>query len=333
MLDPEILDNFPKTGLSLVFGYGSRVVEQATNATDSMTDIIFAVDDPVSWHQENLLTNSHHYSAIKYFRDNSKKITNIQDNFGANIYYNPFVRVDGVLIKYGVIRTHYLIQDLNKWTQLYVAGRLHKPIELLFYNSENTELKTALRFNKESALRAALLQLPESFDTIDLYRTIARLSYSGDIRMRFGEHKNKIDNIVCHQIKKFDELYSSVIKMNTSLKDYVSWNEASRTISQDKSPAHTYRNLCLLPNNLKSEICSRYGPVARSYECEAAFQSLSRNIECEKVVASAVASIVFRSSLSQSLKGILTAGLAKSLRYGRKKITKSLNSRLSGLFR
>ena len=45
------------------------------------------------------------------------------------IYFNTLVKTsDSHLIKYGVISTEALINDLLDWRSLYVAGRLHKPV-------------------------------------------------------------------------------------------------------------------------------------------------------------------------------------------------------------
>lgn len=55
--------------------------------------------------------------------------------------------------------------------------------------------------------------------------------------------------------------------------------------------------------------------------------------ECGKYVANSISDIVKRSSLSQSLKGILTAGLTKSLRYSFNKIIKKIKSRWSVMCR
>lgn len=55
-----------------------------------------------------------------------------QRTFGGRIYFNPFVKMDGLLLKYGVIQKADLIEDLQCWSSLYVAGRLHKWVSILF---------------------------------------------------------------------------------------------------------------------------------------------------------------------------------------------------------
>ncbi|RYG50021.1 hypothetical protein EON66_12305 [archaeon] len=40
----------------------------------------------------------------------------------------PMPGVPGVMMKYGVISTHALVDDLLHWRSLYVSGRMHKPV-------------------------------------------------------------------------------------------------------------------------------------------------------------------------------------------------------------
>lgn len=330
MLDQIVGNNFPQNGLALTFGYGSEVVKQGGNRSGGdLVDIIFVVDDPLKWHQENLNRNNQHYSAIRFLSNSAKKVVKLQENYGGRIYYNPYVNIANLPIKYGVIKTEHLIEDLIMWSQLYVAGRLHKPVEFLVNTCDKNErLRTAMRFNKESAIRASLLQLPEVFDPQQLYRTITSLSYLGDLRMIFGEDKNKIDNIVSRQTERFDQLYLPIIKMNHNFKDYVQWNESKKTFTQNLSPKAILNNLRLLPNCVRKNVSETYGREARTIESEALLSSLSRNINCDKVLQQAIASIVRRSSLSQSLKGLLTAGVIKSVKYSQRKLMKSLVSRI-----
>lgn len=330
-LDQLILHNFPQTGLSLAFGYGSRVIRQGGSVSnnDDLVDLIFVVDDTNQWHSENLSRNNQHYSGLKYLWDNANTITRIQENHGAKMYFNPYVEIGNISIKYGVIKTNHLIDDLTNWEHLYAAGRLHKPVELLVKTFDNNDkLKAALRFNKENAIRAALLQLPENFDTIQLYKVITGLSYHGDLRMIFSEDKNKIDNIVLNQVDRFDQLYIPVMRMSHTFKDNVHWHEGKRSFTQNVSHSNIYANLMSLPLNLRRTICDIYSRDARSVECEVILSSLSRNIQCDKIVAGAIAAIIRKSSLTQSLKGLVTAGLLKSLRYSQRKLYKSFVSRV-----
>ena len=50
---------------------------------------------------------------------------------GAGVYFNPMVPWGGRLIKYGVVEASRAQRDLEHWTDLYVSGRLHKPVREL----------------------------------------------------------------------------------------------------------------------------------------------------------------------------------------------------------
>lgn len=322
-----ICENLPQDGISMAIGYGSKVIKQASNEIDQgdMIDLILVVDNPFKWHEENFSRNKSHYSFIKYLPNSVSKIVNLQERYGAKVYYNPFVELEDVRIKYGVIKTDHLLDDLNNWTHLYVSGRLHKPIRLLIDTPDpNKSLSSAIRFNRECALRAAMLQLPETFNTINLYKKIAALSYAGDLRMLFGEDKNKVDKIVQGQMESFDQLYLSMIRR----KDSVQWNESKQIFTQDLSPQTVLKNLESLPRNVRRTICLQQSEIARSIESQTILSSISKSLYCDKIVAQAISTIVRRSSFTQSLKGVVTAGLSKSIRYSGKKLIKSLKSRM-----
>ena len=55
-----------------------------------MLDLVFIVEDPKSWHAENLKRNRHHYSFLRHL--GSETITKIQQA-PACVYYNPFVQI------------------------------------------------------------------------------------------------------------------------------------------------------------------------------------------------------------------------------------------------
>ena len=80
-------------------------------------------------------------------------------------------------------------------------------VQVLVLQPNDTVAKAATD-NCESALRTALLMLPEGFSTVELYEAIVGLSYLGDPRMTIGENKNKIRNIVSAGRLHFDELYA-----------------------------------------------------------------------------------------------------------------------------
>jgi translocator assembly and maintenance protein 41 len=149
--------------------------------------------------------NKDHYSSLKYF--GAGAISKFQE-IGPGVYFNPYVEVDGKLIKYGVVSVDTLVKDLAKWNSFYLAGRLQKPVKIL---RDDTMIKYWNQQNLRSAASLAFLNLPQDkpFDEFQFYRNITELSYKGDIRYTLGaENPKKIDNIVEKNFEYFQQYYS-----------------------------------------------------------------------------------------------------------------------------
>ncbi|NWJ09889.1 TAM41 protein, partial [Crypturellus undulatus] len=312
----RVLAHFPQE-LSLAFAYGSGVFQQAgtsaVHSENNMLDFVFAVDDSVTWHMMNLLKNRSHYSFLKVL--GPKQISNIQ-SYGAGIYYNTLVPCNGRMIKYGVISTDALIDDLFHWKTLYVAGRLQKPVKILT-QSENCKLQAALVSNLKSAVTAAFLMLPESFSEEDLYMQIAGLSYSGDFRMIIGEDKSKVQNIVKPSVPHFQKLYSNILQNCPQVvyKHRLGRLEASSFLQYiskqqniDKSPEGQFSQLMALPRTLQQKITSLVDPPGKNRDVEEILMQVAHDPDCGFVVHQGVSGIVRSSSLAQSAKTVLTAG-------------------------
>ncbi|KAF2773258.1 mitochondrial matrix Mmp37 [Teratosphaeria nubilosa] len=228
----QILWQF-RAPIRYAFAYGSGVFGQkSSNATDDISphpnppkavedwqkggakiiDFIFGVSHTQHWHSLNLTQHPDHYSGLKHLPYSSAAISHIQDDFGAGVYFNPFITVNGVMIKYGVVNLDTLARDLSEWDTLYLAGRLQKPVKIL---RDDPRIRLANQVNLISALRTALLMLPEKFSEKQLYERIAGLSYMGDPRMNSylsAENPNKISNIVGAQLPGFRQLYVPLIQ-------------------------------------------------------------------------------------------------------------------------
>lgn len=313
----KILSHFPEE-LSLAFAYGSGVFRQAGPNSDqknAMLDFVFTVDDPVVWHAENMKKNWSHYSFLKAL--GPRIISSIQNNYGAGVYYNPLITCDGRLIKYGVISTSVLIQDLLNWDNLYIAGRLQKPVKIVAM-SENSALRAALDRNLRSALTAAFLVLPESFSEEELFIEIAGLSYSGDFRMVVGEEKAKVLNIVKPNLAHFRELYGSILQESPQ----VVYKSQQGRLEIDKSPEGQFTQLLTLPKTLQQQINRIMDPPGRNRDVEETLLQVAHDPDCGHVVRLGISAIVRPSSIRQSIKGIFTAGVKKSVVYSSLKLHK-----------
>lgn len=325
----RILALFPRD-ISLCFAYGSSVYPQKLNGVNISTkknviDLVFVVPNAFLWHEENIKLNPKHYSSLRFFGHRS--ITRIQEKYGAGVYYNTLIPFEDIVFKYGVVSQSTLITDLLDWNYLYLAGRLHKPVITIQSSDSNSKLKNALQLNLQSAMHTALLLLPESFTEDDMYRTITGLSYYGDFRMIFGEDKNKINNIVEGQKESFRELYAPVIK---SLQDYVELSNYDGKImgAQDPSPHAKLYHLNQLPRAPQRIVVRQWNRSSpRKDDAEDILVAVAHDIDTDVAVRTALKDIVWNSSVGQSIKGIFTAGIVKSVRYSMAKVRKMLASK------
>lgn len=229
--------------------------------------------------------------------------------------------------------------------------------------------------NLASALRAALLLLPESFTEIQLFEEIAGLSYRGDFRMKVGENPHKVRNIVAAQLPAFRSLYGGLLKsfwksVHTIGEVHEEGMDGGvRLMRQDLSLARRASTASRLPSGLREKVLGHY---ERKWNLEAAvlkardekahkeegtkLVDLDSQRMWEKIVGdeefksvmnqsasfslhlhsfllrvltflpslfpfpspsslAGLALIVGRPTFNQSLKGILSAGPVKSLRY------------------
>lgn len=195
------------TGVSL-HPHPPEAITKVQGGNQKMIDFIFGVSYSQHWHSLNLQEHRDHYSGLGYL--GSYAVSKIQDSFGAGVYFNPYITVNGVLIKYGVVNIDTLCRDLSEWDTMYIAGRLQKPVKIL---RDNPSVRLANQVNLISAVRAALLLLPENFTEQELYTTIAGLSYKGDPRMSVGgDDPKKVSNIVKYQLENFRRLYAPLIE-------------------------------------------------------------------------------------------------------------------------
>ncbi|KAF9046577.1 mitochondrial matrix Mmp37-domain-containing protein [Panaeolus papilionaceus] len=308
------------------FAYGSGVFEQdgytegsaqvaVKKADRPMVDFIFAVTHPAHFHSINMHQNPSHYPlhARTFGSDYVSKVQAL----GPGVWFNAYVPMGDVTIKYGVTTVDNLCADLLSWRTLYLAGRMHKPLRII---KDDARVRLTQQVNLTSAVRAALLTLPERFTETELYERIAGISYSGDPRMVLpAENRGKVGNIVRKQGRQFGELYGRLIGGLPGVE----------IIEQDLSARARAMHLKKLPEHLlqgvKANYARRWGHevIAELEKDEGAYWvKLAGDESLTRVLQEEMAGIVRGPATVQSLKGIVSAGLGKSIKYSSAKIGK-----------
>ncbi|KAJ3126421.1 Mitochondrial translocator assembly and maintenance protein 41 [Nowakowskiella sp. JEL0407] len=306
--------------IRFAFAYGSGVYKQVNSSGKTpLVDYIFAVKHPQHWHSLNLRQNGHHYSGIKHF--GSKFLQSIQES-SAGVYFNPYVTINNIPLKYGVISVDSLTTDLKSWTSLYTAGRMHKPIMIL---RNDARIASAYRANLVSAVKVALLLLPSRFTSRELYHTICSLSYRGDFRMVVGENPHKVYNIVYSQFEEFERIYSRggvldgieglerISGPGGGTEDGCEWSqdEVGRKRLIEGLPKALYERVVL----------GRGGQDESEYVLK-----ISQSPDLPKIINDALVQTVRWTSITQSLKGLVTAGPLRSLFYVSEKLKKQITA-------
>lgn len=306
-----------------------------------MIDFIFGVSYSQHWHDINLHQHRDHYSALGSL--GSYAVSRIQDRCGAGVYFNPYVTVNGTLIKYGVVNIDTLCQDLSNWDTMYLAGRLQKPVKIL---RDHPRVRLANQINLLSAVRVALLTLPQDFTEKQLYSSIAGMSYIGDPRMSFsGENMNKVESIVSSQMDYFRRLYAPLIDTmpnvsfndpQTSLRSWVNDPSINVSLAQDMDPVKRGNMVRRLPKSFLEKLYFQYQArfkmpraeflhMMKSEQNHTARTGRMDGREFEQRIASdehlptEIAASIKRTvswpSTTQSVKSFFTAGLGRSYRY------------------
>lgn len=326
-------------------------VQKAQNGSPKMIDFIFGVTHTQHWHSLNMMQHREHYSSLASL--GSGAVSSVQDKWGAGVYFNTYVTVEGILIKYGVVNMETLKRDLREWDTLYLSGRLHKPVKIL---RDNPAVRMANQINLLSALRTALLLLPEKFTERELYATIAGISYLGDPRMAFPtENPKKVANIVDHNLQNFRALYAPLVESLPNVefdhpsekKDNWIWDDKSILgLRQDMDVIKRGNMVRRLPKSFRAKLYFEYQKKFQMPRLEFNKMmeesknddttSFKRQVggrfeqkiaeddpeELRKIVRRVIKNTINWPSTSQTLKGPFTAGIGKTVRYVKEKMAK-----------
>ncbi|KAJ3983626.1 mitochondrial matrix Mmp37-domain-containing protein [Lentinula detonsa] len=315
------------------FAYGSGVFEQdgyGANATTSATtgktnvnkpidpdapmlDFMFAVTHPAHFHSINMHQHPSHYTL--HSRVFGSDYVSAVQAITPGVWFNTLVPMNGVNIKYGVTTVDNLCSDLLNWNTLYLAGRMHKPLRII---KDDARVRLTQQVNLTSAVRAALLTLPEHFSETELFERIAGISYTGDPRMILpAENRGKVGNIVKKQGSQFKELYHRLVVGLPG----VHWPANMQYIQQDISPQARSLHLRKLPVNLIFHLKQRYGLQTKEEENQY-WVRLAGDGELPEMLNREIRTIVRRPATIQTMKGLMSAGLGKSIKYSTQKISK-----------
>ncbi|GAB1319569.1 Mitochondrial translocator assembly and maintenance protein 41 [Madurella fahalii] len=325
-------------------------VQRAQDGSPKMIDFIFGVSHTQHWHSLNMKQHRDHYSSLA--RLGSGAVSYVQDKMGAGVYFNPYVVVNGILVKYGVVQLSTLERDLSQWETLYIAGRLHKPVKIL---RDDPMIRMANQMNLLSALRTALLLLPPSFTEEELYGTIAGISYLGDPRMALPtENPRKVKNIVGNNMANFRRLYLPLIETlpnvdfndpACSARDWI-WDNTNLKLVQDMDPVKRGNMVRRLPKEFRSRLYFQYQKkLAIPQEEFSKMMDENRNedsvafkrregggfeqriaqddpLELRKYIRAVIKQTISWPATTQSLKGTLTSGFRRTWRYLMEKMHK-----------
>ncbi|KAM0268229.1 hypothetical protein ACHAQH_010034 [Verticillium albo-atrum] len=325
----------------------SQALKEVQASGPKSIDLIFGVTHTQHWHSLNMRQHPDHYSSLAKF--GSGLVSTTQERWGAGVYFNPYVTQNGVQIKYGVTSIDNLCTDLASWNNLYLAGRLQKPVKIL---RDHPRVRLANQANLISAVRTALLLLPPQFTENELYSTIAGLSYLGDPRMALPtESPSKVTDIVTHNMTSFRKLYGPLLATLPNV-DFTATTpdnsdpDANAKLSQDMDPTKRANMVRRLPSTFRSRLYFQYQKKlmmprgefraimeASKDEGEDSFKrrtggGFERRIvqddpaELQEIIRKVIRQTVNWPATAQTIKGFFTAGVRRSLRYVYEKWTK-----------
>lgn len=276
------------------YGYGSGIFKQAgyTKKDKPQIDLILVVDDLKKWHKENFKLNRNDYSLIGKIFFKYANISKLKGNTG--ITYVSNILEDGNIFKYGTIEEKDLIENLNTWKSFYMPGRFEKTIYPI---KETKKLKEAIKKNRSAALLVSTyLQKKDIVSKKDILMTLCGLSYLGDTRMGIAENPNKVSNIVEGSFNEFINIYD----FNTS---YLKENGDNLIIDRKILK----KELKQLPKELLEYISDTFD---------------SDDEIIKNRILNYFKEVNHNESSKQTVKGIWTNGIVRSVKYALKKLEK-----------
>ncbi|XP_016651731.1 PREDICTED: phosphatidate cytidylyltransferase, mitochondrial-like [Prunus mume] len=322
----SFLKTLPPVEFCCVYG-SSLHPNNPGSAKSTMVDCILGVSNPRQWHSENLTLNNDHYSSWMVLLGGARLITDVADEIGVGVHFNPFVSWNDKMFKYGVVCMHDLVQDMLNWERFYLSGRLQKPVHVLL---DNLDIANVNSVNLRAAMSAALLLLPSKFTEEELYAKICSLSYMGDLRMLFAEDRNKVKKIVQGQFELFRPMYKPFIE-EYETKELLRRSLSGNTqpiISQDGGLLAARSLVSSLPQMVRSQMGMKLGEKKVLCDSGRVIQEIviGSKDEAAKCMQTILRRKVMVSSARQAVSGLLAAGGITAMRYLGAKMSKAWKS-------
>ena len=344
-----LTSTLPMDEVVYAFGYGSGVFSQQiahdNNDHDrqepKVIDLIIVVQDALAFHQANLERNPSHY-AFNWLPNNTTTTAAQWCTWWQRhtppvwLGRNPgvyFLLTDE--LKYGVVQMDDLCADLQYWTCLYLAGRMHKPILPLMARKQQQQQQRSSAHDYErivhlqqtvnlpAALAMTLWRLststqnnnennnnnPPNVSDTQVYAQIAQLSYTGDFRVAYGaEDPQKITRLVQGpgQLERFQALYA-VAAATLQERGILSIEGSIKTTTEEKGTTDK-------------------DTTATHWTWDASHSSLAF-LQSQIPLSSPpyhIHEIVAPAARYQSFKGIVTVSPSRAWKYAIRKLTKGL---------
>lgn len=186
---------------------------------------------------------------------------------------------------------------------------MQKPVN--FIKDDEPMVKFLNQYNLKNAMTLLILLIESAeFSERELYEQITRISYLGDFRMYIGgENPNKVRNIVEKQFPRFKKLYDPILHyfIQRNCLVIVSNNNNDKTFRKNLTINNKIKLISTLPLQFRSKLYRMY--QEKSIKEIVNDKNLSRNL------TTIVSRTIQISSIKQTVRGIFSAGIFKSIKY------------------